>query len=234
MQIDLFPRLVYQCPVCENPYYNSVYCSGNSFGAIYYTDGSVDAPGLHPSSAFTQCPQCMTFLEKKHLLPIQRCPDRVRGVSPFDALKNAPPNAGHLDDTFRSNEERIAFLTKAQKQGLYSPAEASTERKQWHKAIAEKQLLRELWHCYNRDPARCEGDDYRSICKQYIALLNQRIDEERISLAELYRNIGCFSESESLLDGFFSPEKYAVYIDCIRTELKNKNTRTAPLPLKRR
>ena len=125
MQIDLFPRLAYRCPVCANPYFGSVYGSGNSFGAVYYTDGSVDAPCLPQRSSFTQCPKCKTFLEKKHLLPIKRCPDRVRGVLPFDALKNAPPNAGHLDDFFRSNDERIAFLKKAKEQGLYFPAEAS-------------------------------------------------------------------------------------------------------------
>ena len=250
MMIDIVPKISFQCPVCENYYYGSTFCSGNTFGATYYTDGSMDSPYLPRESFITQCPKCKTFLDKRFLKPMKNqirlvfdfkeraelMPRPSKSKNPDISFKETPElkkkleTAGHVDDHFRSDAAEAAFLEEALAKGLYYPERAPEWLKEDYNKRKRKSILQDLWHCYNRDRTICSKEKYEKLCKQYISFLHEYDDKERLCLAELYRNIGEFEKSKDLLQGFRSPEKYKDYIDCILKEIEKKNTYTVALP----
>ncbi|MFA7062210.1 MAG: hypothetical protein WC156_15505 [Pedobacter sp.] len=52
------PSIYGKCPTCQITIQRSSLASGNTFGAIYWTDGKMDAEMLPEYSAIVKCPDC--------------------------------------------------------------------------------------------------------------------------------------------------------------------------------
>ena len=91
-------------------------------------------------------------------------------------------------------------------------------------------LYRSLWWEYNRRRKKTDDEKYLAFCKDFIeVLLNVGfyIDNKELTLAELYRNIGCFDESLKWLGCVRPKEDTEAYIDCIKRQIELGNKETA-------
>jgi hypothetical protein len=55
---------------------------------------------------------------------------------------------------------------------------------------------------------------------------NVAIREKELMIAELYRNIGDFEESRKHLEAVVKNQNTQAYVDCIKEQIEQKNTRT--------
>ena len=56
------PDYVYRCPKCSALASQSSISSGNTFGAVYWSDAKREAPMLPERPALVACPKCETYL----------------------------------------------------------------------------------------------------------------------------------------------------------------------------
>ena len=61
------PDYIYRCPNCSALARQSSISSGNTFGAVYWSDAKREAPMLPESPALVACPNCGTYLWIKSL-----------------------------------------------------------------------------------------------------------------------------------------------------------------------
>ena len=55
------PTYLYECPNCQTVITRDSISSGNTFGAVLYSDGKTDAPMLPRFPDLTKCRQCQTI-----------------------------------------------------------------------------------------------------------------------------------------------------------------------------
>ncbi len=58
--------IVLECSTCLGFIKEEIIASGNTIGAIYWTDGKMDAPMLPESNQLIKCPHCHALLWKRH------------------------------------------------------------------------------------------------------------------------------------------------------------------------
>src|SRR6056297_3076523 len=66
----LGPNYIYECPKCGNLVTVESIMSGNTFGAVFYSDGKHFAPMLPEFPDLTRCNNCHNFLWLHKLTPI--------------------------------------------------------------------------------------------------------------------------------------------------------------------
>ena len=224
---DVIPILEYLCPACGNPYYGSSIGSYSIFDVQCFSDGSA----WHDFSGYTwltRCPKCKQFFSKSHLFHFPIDPD----VAKF--LRYSPPRRGMRDSNEKmygnvdfcreSGESMRAFLEKAIEQGLYFPILTTPDKR----AETYVMLYRDLWWEYNRTGDLYTDDEYVKHCERLIEMLlgREKTDETNLMLAELYRNVGDFANSELCLGRVMPKSDTLPYIACIRAQNKINNKKT--------
>ena len=56
------PDYYYRCPSCSTVAYRNSIASGNTFGAVHWSDAKREAPMLPESPALVACPSCNAYL----------------------------------------------------------------------------------------------------------------------------------------------------------------------------
>ena len=221
--------LAYMCPACGNYYFGSAVCSYSNFRAIQFSDGSYIG-GYNPCW-LTKCPRCNQYIAKRHLFKLPK-PVMLREMLRTGkgySLSNTGEQYGYFDHLY-SEEKGVELWEDVIKQGLYFPVLV----REWEKRECDQLMYISLWRSYNHDEKREKGAAYTEVCKKLIELLHGKNDEEKILLAELYRNIGEFEESQKYLDGVNNTERYKEVINCIRNQNEKKNTKTVRVEKERR
>jgi hypothetical protein len=88
------PERVIACPVCEHPALVFTLRSGNTAGAVSWTDGKMSAPMLPQAPPITRCPECNRFywvedaqkLGELELSSGQPVPAKWAAAQPIQAL----------------------------------------------------------------------------------------------------------------------------------------------------
>ena len=221
--------LAYMCPACGNYYFESAVCSYSNFGAVCFSDGSYI--GGYKPCWLTKCPRCKQYIAKRHLFKLPK-PVMLREMLRTGkgySLSNTGEQYGYFDHLY-SEEKGVELWEDVIKQGLYFPVLV----REWEKRECDQLMYISLWRSYNHDEKREKGAAYTEVCKKLIELLHGKNDEEKILLAELYRNIGEFEESQKYLDGVNNTERYRDVINCIRNQNEKKNTKTVRVEKERR
>lgn len=170
-------NMVYGCPQCGRKVIVGSLQSGNNAGAILYSDGMQDAPMLPQFPCETKCKKCGTIFDFKKQTLVK--------------ILNSPL-------AFEPDCDDAAFLTIED----YNTKIESNQGDE-----CQNRLM--MWHTangtYGKQKRRADTDLYQDNCKRLIDLLIDTQDiDEKIMLAELYRNIGDFDScvnAISLLDG---------------------------------
>ena len=167
-------KTIYKCPQCGELTGSHQLISTNTLGARIYSDGYTSGVMYDESPAITKCGKCSTiyWLEKN-----------IIGEYNMYTTKNpewqkaTDPEELEGDDLFMAVKDKV-YTTKEEE--LY--------------------LRYQLWVNLNRQELnKGEQKIYESNCKKLIKLYNMENIDEKLRIAELYRNIGNFAECVNIL-----------------------------------
>ena len=227
------PELV-KCPSCGFAQKQETLMSGNTFGALHFSDGSRIAPMLPETPRYTKCPECSVLFgvcdAKRE--KVAKCWGEIH------AGKGKGEDAPYIE--FLSKDEYCQAINE----GLYGVSDTDMKGR-----MLDLRLL--LWRAYNRRihtdayKALLDGkksslwnrigsDDeeviYRDNCRELLKLLEGSSDDEAYLIkAEIYRNLGDFDRCREALLRISKPKYYRPFIDAIKTACDTECTLTVPV-----
>jgi hypothetical protein len=189
------PDASVKCPACGTKARYRTLLSGNTFGAIYWTDGKREAPMLDVPPPFVRCKSCSKFYW-------------LRDVINGERTETASTN---------SNADYIVGATEGD---MYAALNAG----QIEKGEDEKQLRILAWWLSN-DPYRRTGQTspitnealaaYRVKNLQSLLQLLNTSDNEKLMKAEILRELGLFKAARLQLDTV-SDSRYSKVVEQFR------------------
>jgi len=199
------PNLVYECPKCKRTVWRKSIISGNTVGSILFSDGKRIADMLPEFPFIVKCKGCNTFFWLYDKYRIGEFYNREEVESKWKnpyAAKFLSPN-----EYFEAIKSEIC----------------SNKDK-------ELCLRLNLWRAFNdriRDYEEIflteeDKDIYESNCVALIEMLDENKINEKIMIAELYRNLGKYVECNNILDTI-EEEKYARFKEILKKECEKDN-----------
>ena len=119
------PPEIIRCPACKYEQLRLTLLSGNTIGAIYYSDGNMDAPMLPRYLVFVRCPKCGVFFKVKK--------------------ENVVGEAGYRDERPQAKFLTIKENIQAINDGLFNGGNEGGE--EWKNDMIG--LRAELWWAFN-------------------------------------------------------------------------------------
>ena len=176
------PTIIKKCSACTGLIKKYTIASGNTFGAIFWTDGKMDAPMLPDSPKLVKCPHCGSLIWIDQL-------ETVEEISTFDpgSTNAREPGKPNMDDyaSFLSNNR------------LLQPD-------------VEKDVRVHAWWRGNDERRRDQQSSFTETEIQNLnvltALLDRSIDYERLMQAEIKRERGDFAQAMELLEQPFDEQ----------------------------
>lgn len=182
------PTIIRKCSACGKLIAQHTISSGNTCGARFWTDGKRDAPMLPDQPWLVKCQHCGAVVwidEQEQVGEIDPWGPRDQDVAKFrEALPYASP----------STQDYLAGLAKG----------ISDKQK-------ERYLRLRAWWAGNdqrRQEAHAEpmSNEEISNLRAFAPLLDETNENDRITKAEVMRELGMFTEAKALLSNFFSKE----------------------------
>jgi hypothetical protein len=168
--------LIINCPKCNKEFTQMNLASGNTFGGVFWSDGSFFAPMLPDLAVFTRCTECKTIFNA------QTAPNHEsENWEETDKL----PNIEHLE------AEELVF---------------ALENKIYKSIEEEIYLRKRLWWKLNHHPWKkekpksIESSVYKLNNEALIALLDPSDEDQLLMQAELHRNLGNFDTCLNLIN----------------------------------
>ncbi|GHV09735.1 hypothetical protein FACS1894162_0980 [Bacteroidia bacterium] len=171
------PDYIYRCPNCGNLLKRGSLLSGNTFGAILYSDGKRIAPMLPDFPKLTKCKKCDSIFWLNNLQEIGEYRRQMKDEDINLEWKNA---------------DKVEFLGIKDLFAALKIAENKDE---------EKTIRIWIWWAFN-DRARnknqeifmeeTDKDLWKENCEILLNLLNSDNLNEKIQRAELFRHLGKF------------------------------------------
>jgi hypothetical protein len=231
--MQLGPTLIYKCPNCEALISNKSIGGGNNFNAKIFSDTKSISLMLAEFPIITKCIKCDTIFWLSKMEPIKKIP---LGYNYKKPIKKIPWGYNYKKP---SEYQKAIFLTiedyfRALENGLAENQED------------EKYIRIQIWWAYNdririndftiflpetiainkNNKLFTDNNDemkWRENCEKLISILDPSIEDEKIMIAELYRNLGDFEKCKSIILDIDNDEinwiKERFLKEC---ELKNK------------
>ncbi len=199
------PILLKACPHCSANFLLRTLASGNTFGAVLYSDGRLVAPMLPDSPRFQVCQGCARPFW------IHEATDVGSSESAAGDCSESVPMA-----TLPTAEEFLAAL----EWGLASgPKEERYLRLGW-------------WWAANDSERSLSGDrrppdrpaDWEANLDLLANLMDPESPQDRLTLAEISRERGRLEEAAVLLSGPF-PEELEPFAEALRALVERRSTR---------
>jgi len=218
-----------KCPSCEAIQQRQTLMSGNTIGAIYYSDGEYYAPMLPEYPDYVKCPACGVLFK---IVTAAIVKTMVMGQDSY--TESIGENYNYPFVKPLTEDEYIQAINN----GLYNTGKKGS--KEWKEDLLSLRIL--LWRAMNHriqetntattivtgmEAADADTKStYDKNCRQILLLLKEDSDTNRIMQAEIYRNLGDFDKCKTLLNEIKQPEKYKRYISSISAACEAKNTFT--------
>ncbi|MDD3875584.1 MAG: hypothetical protein PHT69_03130 [Bacteroidales bacterium] len=195
------PNYIYKCPKCNTLHQQMSLMSGNTFGAMIYSDGNMFAPMMPDIPKITLCTECrqIFWLDEQNL------------VGTYD-----------FNDPINEAFEQAASVSHLYLEDLIYVIENSLYRNE----DEEFYIRQRLWWVFNQKllkDSELLGNQhmkslYQNNCVRLIELFKGEYDNERVFIAELYRNLGqfdrCMDILKSLQDEEYKERKQALLKKC--------------------
>jgi hypothetical protein len=190
------PTIIRKCSSCAAPIKQTTIKSGNTFGAIVWTDGKIEAPMLPDLPLFVKCPHCSSLLwideqlelrvdgldcrliyEEEKIINKSSFEKTIFGDIESDIPKYIVPSANELFTFLDMNISDVKKEQYLRVQALWAGNDARrTGGKMHHLSKNESRNLQAL-----------------------SVLLNESNNSERIMKAEIMRELGRFDDALSIL-----------------------------------
>lgn len=188
----------FECPKCKNIMSKNTLKSGNTFGAKLYSDGKQIARMFPAFPLITKCSKCNTIF----------------WLNSETKTETKNPNGFNWAN----------FLTISE---LFSALILDENSKKENEII----IRRKIWWAFN-DRLRNNKEFFNSVEEKklweeniykLIPLLDNNIIEERITIAELYRNIGDFEKCLEIIETI-PEDEFDWLIKLFKEQIQKKNT----------
>lgn len=183
------PTIYRACALCGNHFLEDTVTSGNTFDACIWTDGKMDAPSLPDRPWLVKCPHCDALLWVDEQEKVGEYPPIVSERDLFDRASKFPGINSVITPTCEDYESFLENDIKDRAKERYA-------------------RLRAWW---SGNDQRRKGQTTDSLSSFEIqnmlalaSLLNESDDNDRLMKAEIFRELGKFSEAEELLATKFS------------------------------
>jgi len=215
------PYQVIGCPACGVPALVATLISGNTIGAVLWSDGNMLAPMLPEASRITRCRRCGEFYWVDAAPVLGEIPPYARGW-----------DSPEIPSEWTSAEETPDLLEREFLQCI--------SRGLAHDRDQELYLRIRAWRTGNdRVRSLLAVGKVPSVWKRSLAatknlqLLSEMLDtddpDQRILRAEAKRELGHFREAVALL-ATAMPEDRRSVVDFVRGLAENKDALVRPLP----
>lgn len=169
------PTIIKKCSECTGLIKKHTIASGNIFGAIFWTDGKMDAPMPPDSPKLAKCPHCGSLIWIDTLETM----DEVNAFEPRSSKAKEPLVLDMKD-----------YVSCLESNKLLKPD-------------VEKDLRMRAWWRGNDERRRGQHSALSEMEIQNLTALNKLLDEsvdmERFMQAEIMRELGEFDESLELI-----------------------------------
>ncbi len=194
--------IIRKCRKCGSEYSERTLMSGNTFGAIMWSDGLMLAPMLPDSDYLIKCPQCknLTWIDDDKIVRKLELHDEN-----FDNLYRPEYLRPEKEDFFNAIKDHSI--------------NTETERERYLRIKYWQQSNRKFRGGKNLDQ-KFTADESENLYK-LIEHLDQNSDEDNIMMAEIYRELGEFNKCIELLDKNF-PDEFQSTVEKIRTKATEK------------
>ena len=171
---------IYKCPNCGSLLKNRSFVSGNNFGAKLFSDGKQIAPMLPDYPNLTKCKKCNSIFWLSNLEKIAK----------YNSWKDKNAEWGNAD-----------YADFLEIKDLCRALEITKDKK-------EETIIRQLiWWTINdrvRNDKQIFNDEsdkdlYEQNCNILLTLLSEEDFNQRIMIAELYRNLGKFEQCLAII-----------------------------------
>ena len=205
------PKLIKECPSCQGHIIETTMASGNTFGALFWPDGKIDAPMMPNYPAYVGCPHCKGsfWIEDAEL---------VKSLG-WDKIIELPDSI--LDMT--QNKYPIPYKDPTKTIYLQGLKDTSLTK---NKEIYLRSNLMRLYNDINRDqkvqtPAtEAQIDNW----KKLLEILGNEPTADKLLKGEIYREMGEFDKAEATLKGEFD-EDYLQSLDILDKLIKARDSR---------
>jgi len=241
--MKLGPDYIYECPNCGCFLKRGSIISGNTFRSTLYSDGKRIAPMLREFPNLTKCRKCNSILWLSEMKKIGTCEDegkaKMKSLNKIlkKMLMELTDGSDPIleSDTVEEQEEnckpewknaiRVDFLDITD---LFRFLKWDTVKNDIEK---EKYVRTHIWWTFNDRIRTSKGTLIRigekklweKNCRRLIELLDKTEDNQTITAAELYRNLGDFEPCMELLSSI-KDEKYDWIVEKLKLECNAKNS----------
>ena len=183
------PIQVYKCPNCGNKVMNGTIASGNTFGSILYSDGKNVSPNFPDSPDIAKCSKCDTIFW-------------LRKANEFEMVNYFNP----IIQKFKA-EDKARFFTLYEYVGALDSTIIKSK-------VDERDIRSAIWWRFNDrvrkgEPLFTSEKDkeiWENNTKRLIELLDITDIDQKISIAELNRNLGNFEKCLEILNSIEIPK----------------------------
>ena len=215
------PILYYKCPKCRELTGKETIVSGNTLGAVLFSDMKQFAIMLPEFPQITKCIKCRTifWLDGKNEV-------RNRRHKPcfFASFLTADGYNESINNRVYRNEEELKFL-RVRLWWSYNDRIRKHNRPFYSSNSITDIFMRDDDQIRNHGEIFSTEEDriiYEDNCVELIGLLDKENISERIMIAELFRNLGNFDECKKIID---SLDEDSVWIKELFNVECNKNNK---------
>ncbi|VGO15316.1 hypothetical protein PDESU_03898 [Pontiella desulfatans] len=199
--------VIKECPQCKAELQQDTTLSGNTFGAKFWTDGKREAPMLPDRPRIVKCPKCSTFVW-------------IYDAKKLGQIESRRRNEGKAENSWSNS---VSTLELTEKEFLkYAESKSLSKDKELY-------VRQNAWWMVN-DAVRRNGEPITLSSEQkanmvsLLDVLNTEDPDQRITKAELYRELGRFEDCISMLNHQFKQPNYTKVAEFIQQLAEQKNT----------
>ncbi len=223
------PPIIKKCSECSGLLLKYSIASGNTFGAVFWSDGKMEAPELPEYPSLVKCPHCLSPVWIDEL-------ETVGKVKSFQSLDTSVKNSLHLDvddyasflkdnrldaDAEKDLRIRAWWVGNDGRRSNQTDHAATNKRYQfWFKLFKKERIEKEQ----PSDFTETETNNLNALA----ALLDESDDSERLMKAEIMREQGEFDQALELLEHPFGKD-LSEEVDVIKVRAQQRRSTIAVL-----
>lgn len=204
-------NLIRECPSCSGHIIEPTMASGNTFGALFWPDGKMDAPMMPNYPAFVGCPYCKSsfWIEEINLV---KSIGRDEEIEIPDLILDHP-----------QQQNPIPYKDPTKKIYLQGLKDSNLTK---NKEIYLRANLMRLYNDANRDQKiqKPATQDQIDNWKRLIEILGDEPTEDKLLKSEIYREMGEFEKAKETLKGEFD-EDYMQSVDILYKLIDARDSR---------
>lgn len=203
------PDIIRECPKCKTSLVQHTMLSGNTNGAVFWTDGKVDALMFPYMPLLVKCPNCRLVF---WIEDAQRLGEKPRGKS--------KEWSSVLEPGLPSEDDILRLLSK---KSFERNKELYARRTAWW-------LVNDMFRENESTQINFSTEQIKNL-RALADILDERVPEQRIMKSEIYRELGQFQDAIKMLQYEFKENDYSESARFIRKRALLQDSRVCEIKI---